>query len=63
MMAVLFSFRTLRVRTLPQEVVIELTSAKLAEAGRFQSITLTPQTAGTEKELRSLKESFINANP
>jgi hypothetical protein len=37
----------LRVRTLPQEVVIALTSAKLADTGRFQIMTFTPRTAGT----------------
>jgi hypothetical protein len=47
MMAVLFSFLTLRVRTLPHEVVMADTSAKLADPGRFQTITLTPRTAGT----------------
>ena len=47
MIAVLFSFRTFKVRTLPQDVVIALTSAKWAEGGRFQIMTLTPRIAGT----------------
>lgn len=47
MMAVLFSFLTFKVLTLPQEVVIALTSAKFADGGRFQIITLIPRTAGT----------------